>query len=136
MKKGIGWPGAALVLILVLLAFVCSPSVARAQAACGTLGGNCAGGTCPDLYDAAGNVAGTPTCQQPKGEKCACVLTKADAACTINQQNQKCQETKGTKCPVYYRSADDARNGKNPVRGVCMHVAGGNPSCQCVWKFR
>jgi hypothetical protein len=119
----------AAVLILVVLTFVCAPSTARGQVACGQLANGCAAGTCPDLYDAAGNLLGSPTCQQPAGEKCACVFTKADAACTINQQSKKC---KG-RCEPMYRSAADARAGKNPVKGTCMQVAAG---CQCVWKFR
>jgi hypothetical protein len=58
---------------------------------------------------------------------------KVDAACTI--RGNKCQG----KCPgPYYRSVNDAQNGKNPVRGVCQRIAGAaaGAQCQCVWKFR
>ena len=133
MRKGVGFSTA--VLILIVLTFVCAPSTARGQVACGNTAPPCAGGVCPDLYTAAGAVAGSPTCQQPAGERrCSCVLTKTDPACTIDPQSQKC---KG-RCEPLFRSAADARAAKNPVRGVCMQIAGApqGQQCQCVWKVR
>lgn len=119
--------------LLGALALLLCPSSSSAQVACGNTALPCTGGVCPDLYNAAGGVIGTPTCVQPAGERrCSCVLTKTDPACTI--VGTKCQG----KCEPGYRSAADARADKNRVRGVCMQIAGAPQGlqCQCVWKFR
>ncbi len=130
-----GTRGSILPLILLAgLVLLFSASAASAQVACGQLNNQCAQGVCPDLYDGAGTLVGSPTCQQPRGEKCACVYQRVDPACTIDQQSKKC---KG-RCESLFRSAADARAGKNPVKGTCMQIAGApaGSQCQCVWKFR
>ena len=96
-------------ILLAGLALLLAPSVAGAQVACGNTAPPCTGGVCPELFDGGGTSAGTPTCQQPKGEKCACILMKADAACTIVAGRCK------GKCEPLYRSAADAGDRKSVV---------------------
>lgn len=89
--------------------------------------GNCVG-TCPPLYNGDGTVAGNPVCEKV-GNICKCThLDIVTNNCTVVRGACK------GKCDPLYRSIDDAKQGRNPVKGKCQSVAQGTARI-CVCRY-
>lgn len=85
------------------------------------------GGTCPPLFDGAGQPVLGAVCV-PRGGGCVCEFTRADPNCH-KQANNRC----GGTCAPLYKSADDAKHDKNRIDSHCVHTRPG--VCECVYTF-
>ena len=88
--------------------------------------GNCTG-NCLPLYDINGQKTDSPVCEKV-GKICACThLDRPSNTCT--GKGRACDG----RCERLFRTPEDARNQRKPIKGDCATFGG--PTCTCRYKL-
>jgi hypothetical protein len=119
---------AGLIPLVLLGRSLASPGPAQAQLLCSNRTPPfCLGGACP-LFDAAGNPVAGATCREVNRFHCGCRFEREDPNCKRHSSGCRAQPP----CPPLFRTAEDARHARNPIRGHCVDIGG---FCGCRYDF-